>query len=290
MAKHFFYLGKGGVGKSTISALDSLKSAEQGYDTLLVSMDPAHNQSDIFQIALTENPKQVIKNLHVIEINLEKQIKNYLHDIESRLKQSYRYLTAFNLENQFNIIQYSPGIEEYALLQVYDEIAQVNSKKDMIIFDMPPTALTLKFFNLPKLSMLWLEKLLLLRKQIIEKKEIITKIKFGKKIVETDKITKNLLDQLYTYQKINENFQNKTIAQIVLIMNPDMLSINESIKIKEKLRSLKMSPNRIIVNKYRDENRTIFKPFDDVEIQYFPLQTDQLMGLENLKKYFSQFI
>ena len=73
-------------------------------------------------------------------------------------------------------------------------------------------------------------------------------------------------------------------------MNPDMLSINESIKIKEKLRSLKMSPNRIIVNKYRDENRTIFKPFDDVEIQYFPLQPDQLMGLENLKKYFSQFI
>ena len=98
------------------------------------------------------------------------------------------------------------------------------------------------------------------------------------------------MDQLYTYQKINENFLNKTIAQIVLIMNPDTLSINESIMIKEKLRSLKMSPNRIIVNKYRDENRTIFKPFDDVEIQYFPLQTDQLMGLENLKKYFSQFI
>ncbi len=285
MAKHLFFLGKGGVGKSTLSALEGIRSAEQEKDTLLVSLDPAHNQSDIFMDSFSEYPKQVIKNLHVIEVNLEKQIKNYLGTIESKLKQSYRYLTAFNLENHFDVIQYSPGIEEYALLQMYNKIVKKYKDKDYIIFDMPPTALTLKFFNLPKLSLLWLNKLLLLRRQIIEKKQIITKIKYGKKNIETDKITKNLLEQSNTYQKINENLQNNTITQIVLVMNPDTLSINESIKIIEKLESLKLIPNRIMINKYQNQDKSIFKRFGNIDIQYFPLNPDCLTGIDTLKKY-----
>lgn len=285
MAKHFFFLGKGGVGKSTLSALEGIRNAEQEKNTLLVSLDPAHNQSDIFVASFNEHPTQVIKNLHVIEINLEKQIKNYLGTIESKLKQSYRYLTAFNLEKHFNVIQYSPGIEEYALLQMYNKIVKKYNDKDSIIFDMPPTALTLKFFNLPKLSLLWLNKLLLLRRQIIEKKQIITKIKYGKRNIETDKITKNLLEQSNTYHKINQNLQNNTITQIVLVMNPDTLSINESIKIREKLASLKLIPSRIIINKYQNQDKSIFKQFGNIDLQYFPLNPDCLTGIDTLKNY-----
>ena len=84
MAKHLFFLGKGGVGKSTLSAIEGLKSADQGKDTLIVSLDPAHNQSDIFQDSFTEKPKKVSDNLQVLEINLDQQIKKYLHRIESK--------------------------------------------------------------------------------------------------------------------------------------------------------------------------------------------------------------
>jgi anion-transporting ArsA/GET3 family ATPase len=44
-----FFIGKGGVGKSTTSALTSIYLASKPYKTLLVSMDPAHNQCDIFE-------------------------------------------------------------------------------------------------------------------------------------------------------------------------------------------------------------------------------------------------
>ncbi|MEJ2545002.1 MAG: ArsA family ATPase [Calditrichaceae bacterium] len=287
MAKHLFFLGKGGVGKSTLSAIEGLKSAEQGRTTLLVSLDPAHNQSDIFRISFNQHPKQVIKNLYVIEINIENEIKKYLSNIQSKLKQSYRYLTAINLENHFNIIQYSPGIEEYALLHVYDEFVKKYIDKDIIIFDMPPTALSLKFFNLPKLSLLWLDKLIALRKQIIEKKQIITNIKFGKKEIETDKITKNLLNQSHTFQRIVKNFQDTTITHIMLVMNPDTLSVNESLKIKEKLQALKLRPDRIMINKYQNQNKTIFKQFGDIAKDYFPFVSDPLIGLCHLKKFLS---
>lgn len=284
MARHLFFIGKGGVGKSTLSAIEGLKSAEQGKDTLIVSLDPAHNQSDIFQSTFGDKPIKVTDNLQVIEIDLDQQIKKYLQNIESKLKQSYRYLTAFNLENHFNIIQYSPGVEEYALIQAYEEITSTFSKKDVIVFDMPPTALTLKFLNLPNLSLLWLKKLLDLRKQIIEKKQIITKIKIGDKSFNTDKITKNLLDQTKTYQKINQALLDDTKTQIVLVMNPDELSVNESIKIQERLKQLKIYANRVIINKYQNQNRDIFKPFSDINNQYFPSNTTPLIGLDNLKE------
>ena len=123
----------------------------------------------------------------------------------------------------------------------------------------------------------------------MKKKQIITNVKFGKKKIETDKITNNLKAQTVTYQKINNDFQNNTITQIVLVMNPDTLSVNESIKIIEKLKILKLNPWKILINKHQNQNRAIFKPFDDIETQYFPMQLNPLTGLNNLKKHINQF-
>ena len=120
-SQYIFYLGKGGVGKSTISALSSLKIAKDK-KVLLVSMDPAHNLSDIFEIEFSDKPHKVDRNLEVIEINIEKYIKKYLNDIEMQVSKNYSYLTSFNLDEYFKMIRYSPGIEEYALITAFNNI------------------------------------------------------------------------------------------------------------------------------------------------------------------------
>jgi arsenite-transporting ATPase len=51
-----FFIGKGGVGKSTTSAITAVHHARNSRDTLLVSLDPAHNQRDIFQQDFSETP------------------------------------------------------------------------------------------------------------------------------------------------------------------------------------------------------------------------------------------
>ena len=76
--KYQFYLGKGGVGKSTSSALNAIHLAEKGKQVLLVSMDPAHNLSDIFEKKLSSKPYQLSENLIVIEIEISYWIKKYL--------------------------------------------------------------------------------------------------------------------------------------------------------------------------------------------------------------------
>ncbi len=287
-----FFLGKGGVGKSTSAALIALYLSNQGKNILLVSMDPAHNQSDIFETSLSEKSYNLTDNLIAKEIDINYWIKNYLTEVESQIKHTYSYLTALNLENYLDVIKFSPGIEEYALLLAYREIKQKFSEKDYIIFDMPPTALTLKFFGLPKLSRLWLEKLLDLRKAIIKKRDIITKVKFGNTEIERDKILNKLNNQIEDYTTVSEEFEddNKTILN--LVMNTDKLSFSESELIVKRLNMINLSISNIIINKMMQgfSYKEIQKRFVHKSIKTFPLSETPLIGLSSLKNYLASGI
>jgi len=46
------YTGKGGVGKTSISAATALRSAELGYRTAVLSTDPAHSLGDSFEVTI----------------------------------------------------------------------------------------------------------------------------------------------------------------------------------------------------------------------------------------------
>ena len=170
--KLHFFIGKGGVGKSTASAISSAHLSNISQDTLLVSMDPAHNQRDIFEKEFSENPRHVADHLMVKEVDADYWIQQYLIETEDYIKRTYMYQSAFNLQNYFNVLQFSPGLEEYALLLAFENVLHTANGQDVIIFDMPPTALTLRFFSLPFITLIWLEELLNLRNGIYEKKEI----------------------------------------------------------------------------------------------------------------------
>jgi arsenite/tail-anchored protein-transporting ATPase len=285
-----FYLGKGGVGKSTSSALTAIHLAETGNDVLLVSMDPAHNLSDIFEREFSEKPFQLSETLEVKEIDINYWIKKYLSEVESQIRRTYSYLSALNLEQYFGVIKYSPGIEEYALLLAYREILNKYKEKDYIIFDMPPTALTLKFFGLPEISLLWLEKLLDLRNEIIKKREIITRVKFGDKEIERDKILNKLNQQVESYREVKEVFSDKARTKINLVMNQDKLSFSESELIVKKLNEFNLGISDLIINKYypKFSFSHIGERFTFRQITLLPGSDIPLIGLQTLKKYLLQ--
>lgn len=285
--KNIFFLGKGGVGKSTSSALTALHLSETGKTVQLVSLDPAHNQSDIFEKKFAEKAVKINENLTVKEVDIEFWVKKYLSDIQFQVKRSYSYLTAFNLENYLDIIKYSPGIEEYALLMAYKNIRKKAKNIDYIIFDMPPTALTLKFLTLPHLSLIWLDNLLDLRNKIIEKRQIITKVKLGKKEIETDKIRNKLNEQIKDYREVKTIFEDKGKTYLNLVMNTDKLSFSESELIVQNLSKFNISIKNIFLNKYHDsfDISEIRDKYKQADIQVFAASNKPLLGVSVLTDY-----
>lgn len=282
----YFFIGKGGVGKSTTAAVTSVQLSRSSHDVLLVSMDPAHNQSDIFQQNFSEKPSPVSNNLAVKEVNVDYWIEKYLKETEKTIKQTYSYESAFNLQNYFNVLQFSPGLEEYALLSAFENIIHNNGNMDVIIFDMAPTALTLRFFSLPFITLIWLEELLQLRERIFAKKEIISKIKIGKKEIEQDKVKEKLKLLIKNYEHLREHFISDT-TQINLVMNDDRLSFSEAFRIKQKLMDIGMKINTVVINKSRNNEvpDEIKKEFYSQKSILFPWSAKGLLGYEMLNEY-----
>jgi len=56
---NIFFLGKGGVGKTTVSSAFAMALARRGSRVLAVSLDPAHNLGDALQTKLNGEPKKV---------------------------------------------------------------------------------------------------------------------------------------------------------------------------------------------------------------------------------------
>ena len=281
-----FFIGKGGVGKSTTSALTSIYLASKPYKTLLVSMDPAHNQRDIFEQDFSEKPKSVSETLWVKEVDTDFWMEKYLKETTKQIKDTYKYESAFNLQNYFNVLQFSPGLEEYALLLAFGDTIHKYGDQDFIVFDMAPTALTLRFFSLPFITEIWLEELLKLRSQIYKKKEIISKIKIASKEIEQDRVKAKLKSMIGEYENLRQEFFSDT-TRINLVMNNDKLSFSEAYRIRQKLSDISIGIDRIVINKLNPEESTakIENEFKEQTIGRFPLAPKGLSGYAALKDY-----
>ena len=285
-----FYMGKGGVGKSTSAALNSLFLAQQGLEVLIVSLDPAHNQSDIFENKLSDKPKEIAPHLRAIEIDQEYWIKRYLKDVHGQIQRTYNYLTSFNLEKYFKVIKYSPGLEEYALLLAFQEITRKFSEMDVLIFDMAPTALSLKFFNLPSLSLIWINHLLALRQEIIKKRELITKVRLMQKVVETDKVLSRIQKSIQEYTALKELFEDPARTRINLVLNPDLLSYAESMRIIDGLKEINIPLSQVIINKIQCDSSCehIKKALPGLPLLQAPFSETPLIGLETLNRFLQE--
>ena len=229
----------------------------------------------------------VTRHLTVKEIDIDFWIRKYLKDTKTHIKRTYAYQSAYNLDRFFNILQFSPGLEEYAMLQAFESARQASQDKDVVVFDMPPTALTLRFFSLPFITLAWLKELLGLRHRITEKKEIVSKIKWGKKEIEQDKVKAKLTEMIGTHGQLRDLFLSGGIA-VSLVMNTDKLSFSEAVRIRHKLSDIGMTVSRVVVNKMaagEDLPEKLPDAFQTVQITGLPLRPEGLSGMDALRAY-----
>lgn len=145
------YLGKGGVGKTTLSAATAARAARLGKRTLVVSTDLAHSLADALDCPLTAEPKLISENLWAQEINV-------LEEMRSGWSKVQDYITSTLKKQGANEV----AAEEMALLPGMDEIvALLNIHRqaqagnfDVVVVDAAPTGETVRLLSMPE-TFLW---------------------------------------------------------------------------------------------------------------------------------------
>jgi arsenite-transporting ATPase len=280
-----FFTGKGGVGKSTLSAIYALAHAKQGRSVVLVSMDPAHNLADIFERDSGEEVVECIENLRVCEPDVRTWSERYLRDIEEQLRASYRYLTSLNIDKYFGLLRHSPGLDEYAMSLIFRAMLRQHATCDIIVFDMPPTALTLRFFAAPSISSMWAKELIALRRSIMERKQMITTVTLGSRTIESDKVMRRLEVELANYAEVEASFRGERTTMYVLV-NSDKLSRREARRIIAEVEELNLPTPVVLFNKSTGGTSISSLPLRRAgEVVEFPLSDVALTGIAALERY-----
>lgn len=290
MSRLVFFLGKGGVGKTTLSSATAYALSRQGKRVLIASLDPAHNLGDVFGIRLRNDPMPVAEGLDGIEVDVSAWVARYLDESRREIKANYAYNMSLNLDSLLDILKYAPGTEEYAVLWAIEHVhAAYAGAYDTIVFDTPPTALALRFLAMPSLSILWMQALSKLRGQILAKRQTLLKVNPTAPVLKgaTDKREDRVYGKLTSIQRrlhsLHDLFTRD--SYLTVVMNPDELSLAESLRIREELDRLGLRLRSVCLNKAMPAAAIpngLAEQFRDFPIFISDLRSGGIQGTEGL--------
>jgi arsenite-transporting ATPase len=275
MNKIIFFGGKGGVGKTTCSASYAVYSADMGLKTLLVSTDPAHSTSDIFEKNITDTISNIMPNLDAIEINGEKESKLYMDSVRKSLKNVVSPVIVKEINKQIDAAAVSPGTEEAALFdKMIDIITEKVKEYDRIIFDTAPTGHTVRLLTLPELLGAWLETLISKRQKSVSLMSMANHNGYADKSEaekdEVIKILKKRLDKINLAKKI---MMDEKKLSFIFVINAEKLPIDETVKAINILEKYNILVDGIIVNKILPDNMldNFWKSKKEQELKYLEI-------------------
>jgi len=140
------YLGKGGVGKTTISAATAVRAAALGKRTLVVSTDLAHSLADCFHTTLTSEPTELRTNLWAQEVNVLDEMRRSWSKLQESMSKVLRKrgMDAVMAEELALI----PGMDEIvSLINIYRNAREGNF--EVVVIDAAPTGETVRLLSMP---------------------------------------------------------------------------------------------------------------------------------------------
>ncbi len=244
----FFSVGKGGVGKTTFSILASLALSPRGR-VLLASMDPARHLIEYLGLRGVGKPEEVGGSFRAVQYDVETLAKRIAEDYARLLRQVMPGLTVVSLDGIVRAVKYSPGFEEEVFLTILRELTErLGEDYDYLIVDTPPTGVTHRMLNLPRLYLVWLAHLYDLRYKIVSLRYAIARA-MNREFEPHDPVLEKLSALRSQYQALADLLRDHARASLVLIATPEPLPVFELRQSLGVARDLGMRVSAIVVNR-----------------------------------------
>jgi arsenite-transporting ATPase len=298
-----FIGGKGGVGKTTVSAATALWFAKKGKKTLIISTDPAHSLSDSFERNIGYNPTPIAENLEALEIDPDMAMQEYQAKMKEQqaLNPGMGGMDMGMMQEQMDMASMSPGIDEAA---AFDKFLQymTTDEYDIIIFDTAPTGHTLRLLSFPEMMDSWVGKMIKIRRQVGSMAKAFKNIMpFMGDEEEEDRALEDMEETKKQIREARGIMADPERTSFKTVITPEEMSIYESERAMEALKKNNMLTDGVIVNQIQPEEadcefcqarreiqekrlEMIKEKFGNQVIAEIPLLNHEVKGMEELKK------
>ena len=240
------FTGKGGVGKTSISAATAIRSAQLGHRTIVVSTDPAHSLGDSFDQTIGPEPVPLASNLWAQEIDL-------LHQMEQNWGTVQQYLaTLFAWRGMDGMMAEEasilPGMEELASLLQIGNLAD-SGKYDVIVVDMAPTGATLQLLAFPEMATWYIEKIFPFERTAMKIARPLMRSVSDIPMPEDDffAAVESLVRDL---SKLESLLTDREVSSVRMVVNPEKMVIKEAQRAFTYLNLYNLPVDAVISNRH----------------------------------------
>jgi arsenite-transporting ATPase len=235
-----FFGGKGGVGKTTCASAAALAACRIGKRVLLVSTDPAHSTSDIFETRIGAEPTPLSPGLHAMEIDAATETRQYVANVKTQIASLFGHDLLRAAHHQIDLAATMPGAEEVALFDRMGALIRgEDTRFDLIVFDTAPTGHTLRLIRMPELMEAWIKALSRSRRAMLGVEQDDRK----------DPIMISLGDRLERLRELRARLMSGRTTAFLLVLNPERLPIEETARAIAQLDEAGVRVGGLIVNR-----------------------------------------
>ena len=295
------FTGKGGVGKTSVSAATAVRLSQLGYRTLVLSTDPAHSLSDSFNLPLGAEPTKIKENLDAIEVNPYVDLKQNWHSVQKYYTRIFMAQGVSGvMADEMTIL---PGMEElFSLLRI--KRYKASGLYDVLVLDTAPTGETLRLLSLPDTLAWGMKAVKNVNKYLIKPlskplSRMSDKIAFFIPPADALDSVDQVFDELEDIRDILTDNKKSTVR---LVMNAEKMSIKETMRALTYLNLYGFKVDMVLVNRLLDINEDcgyqenwkaiqqkylgeIEEGFSPLPVKKLRMYEQEIVGLKSLDMY-----
>lgn len=289
------YTGKGGVGKSVVSAATGVKLADLGYNVVVLSSDPAHTIFSCLNMKVTSDIVKVIDGLYITAVDPISEMRAKFDAISNFIIEWFKG-RGLDEVLAYELAMLPAMTEAIGLLKILDYYEE---GYDVIIVDTVPSGDALRLLYLPRITTSIYKRMLKIGSMVFNGVNKALAIILGTKtsIGEMLREEKMLFEYL---EKLAGILENSQITSVRVIANPDSMSVESAIRATSTAQIFNLNVDLGIFNKVMPESiannhfkgwiqkqRQLFKEFKTslypIPIRKAPLLKSEIKGLNMLR-------
>ncbi|RLA81551.1 MAG: ArsA family ATPase [Deltaproteobacteria bacterium] len=296
------FAGKGGVGKTSIAAATALAAAKRGYRTIIISLDSAHNLSDVFEVSeglfkVKGRPYKVRENLWLQEIDVLEEIQRHWKDVHDYIAALFRASGIREiLAEELAIL---PGMEEVSGLLYLNGYAK-KGLYDLIVLDCAPTGEAIRFVSLPTILEWYMRKFFNLERKLAKVVGPFVERLYDVPMPE-DRYFEAIESLFRRLEGVEKLLSNPRVTTVRLVTNPEKIVMKETQRAFLYFSLYGLCVDGVVINKvFPPSPRNQFlkgwrslqegyisefeKYFSPVPILQLPLYEQEVRGMKSLER------